>query len=216
MQEKPNYYAIIPATVRYDEKLKANEKLLYAEITSLTNKTGECWATNKYFADLYKVSVRSVSSWLSNLEKNNYIRINFIKETERIIILGEVEKNFQGGRKNLLGGVEKNFYHNNKDNNKYNKKEIYKEKKPTLEEVIDYCKERNNNVDPKKFYDYYSVNNWVDNKGNKVKSWKQKIITWENHSQDNIELPSWFNKDIKASATEEEQEEMKNILKEFI
>ena len=215
MQEKPNYYAIIPATVRYDEKLKANEKLLYGEITSLTNKTGECWATNKYFADLYNVSVRSVSSWLSNLEKNNYIKIKFIKETERIIILGE-EEIFQGGRKKLLGGVEKNFYHNNKYNNKSNKKEIYKERKPTLEEVIEYCKERNNNVDPKKFYDYYSVNNWIDNKGNKVKSWKQKIITWENHSQDNIELPSWFNKDIKASATEEEQEEMKNILKEFI
>ncbi len=213
MQERPNYYAIIPATVRYDKKLKANEKLLYGEITSLTNKTGECWATNKYFADLYEVSIRSISSWISNLEREGYIKTVVVKDTERIITL-TLEKNFQGGRRNLLGGVEKNFYHNNKDNNKNNKKEIYKEK-PTLEEVIEYCKERNNNVDPKKFYDYYSVNNWIDNKGNKVKSWKQKVITWENHNPDNIELPSWFNKDIKASATEEEQEEMKNILKEF-
>ena len=103
-----------------------------------------------------------------------------------------------------------------KDNNTSinNKKEIYKEK-PSLDEVIEYCKERNNNVDPNKFYDYYEVNNWVDNKGNKVRNWKQKVITWEKHNPDNIELPSWFNKDIKASATEEEQEEMKNILKEF-
>lgn len=214
MQERPNYYAVIPATVRYDERLKANEKLLYGEITSLTNKTGECWATNKYFAELYKVSVRSIQSWLSNLVKTNYITIKVINESERFITL-RYEEIFTGGMKKSSGGYEEIFTHNNKYNNKSNKKEIDKERKPTLEEVENYCKERNNNVDPKKFYDYYSVNNWIDNKGNKVKNWKQKVITWENHSPDNIELPSWFNKDIKASATDEEQEEMKNILKEF-
>ena len=47
---KPNYYAIIPAEVRYNEKLTANSKLLFGEITALTNKTGVCWANNKYFA----------------------------------------------------------------------------------------------------------------------------------------------------------------------
>lgn len=220
MEEKPSYYAIIPATVRYDERLKANEKLLFGEITSLTNKTGECWATNKYFADLYKVSIRSVQCWLSNLEKNEYIRINFIKNTDikdftqRIITLGG-EENFTGGGKNLHGGYEENFTHNNtSNNNKNNKKEIYKEK-PTLEEVKEYCKERNNNVDPKKFFDYYEVNNWIDNKGNKVKSWKQKVITWENHSPDNVELPDWFNKDIKVATDKDKEKEMEDLLKEF-
>lgn len=41
--EQPNYYAIIPACVRY-AKIKANAKLLYGEITALANKTGECYA----------------------------------------------------------------------------------------------------------------------------------------------------------------------------
>lgn len=50
---------------------------------------------------------------------------------------------------------------------------------PTLTEIEDYCKERKNDVDPKKFYDYFDASGWVDSKGNKVKSWKQKIITWE-------------------------------------
>ena len=50
---------------------------------------------------------------------------------------------------------------------------------PTLEEVQAYCLERKNNVDAKKFYDYYTASNWYDGKGNKVKSWKQKVITWE-------------------------------------
>lgn len=37
MNEKinSNYYAIIPATIRYNEKLKSSEKLLYGEITAL-------------------------------------------------------------------------------------------------------------------------------------------------------------------------------------
>jgi len=50
---------------------------------------------------------------------------------------------------------------------------------PTLDEVSDYCKERGSSVDPKKFFDYFDAGGWVDSKGNHVKSWKQKIITWE-------------------------------------
>ena len=51
--------------------------------------------------------------------------------------------------------------------------------KPTLEEVQAYCKERNNNVDAKAFFDYYDTGDWKDAKGKPVKNWKQKVITWE-------------------------------------
>lgn len=50
---------------------------------------------------------------------------------------------------------------------------------PTLEEVRAYCIERGNNVDPEKFFDYYTAGQWKDAKGNRVKNWKQKVITWE-------------------------------------
>lgn len=50
---------------------------------------------------------------------------------------------------------------------------------PTLEEVEEYCRDRNSSVDPKKFYEYFSAGDWKDVKGNKVKNWKQKILTWE-------------------------------------
>jgi len=53
---------------------------------------------------------------------------------------------------------------------------------PTLEEIKEYCSLRKNNVDPIAFYDYYTTGNWIDAKGNKVKNWKQKIITWEKQS----------------------------------
>ena len=53
---------------------------------------------------------------------------------------------------------------------------------PTLEEVKAYASERGNLVDAQKFYDYYTQGGWKDAKGNAVKNWKQKMITWEKHS----------------------------------
>lgn len=52
---------------------------------------------------------------------------------------------------------------------------------PTLEEVEAYCKERGNKVNPQAFFDYFTTGNWKDSKGNPVKNWKQKIITWEKY-----------------------------------
>lgn len=68
------YFAIIPANVRYDQRLKANTKLLYGEITALCNERGFCWATNDYFADLYGVSKETVSRWISQLIKFGYLK----------------------------------------------------------------------------------------------------------------------------------------------
>ena len=50
---------------------------------------------------------------------------------------------------------------------------------PTKEEVRAYCAERGNKVDPDRFYEYYTAGNWVDQRGQPVKNWKQKLITWE-------------------------------------
>lgn len=57
---------------------------------------------------------------------------------------------------------------------------------PTLEEVKAYCRERGNDVDPEKFYSYFSEGNWIDGRGNPVKNWKQKLITWEGKQRGNI------------------------------
>ena len=53
---------------------------------------------------------------------------------------------------------------------------------PTLEDVNQYISEKGYSVDGKKFFEYFNESGWVDSRGNKVKNWKQKIITWENHS----------------------------------
>ena len=72
--KEANYYAIIPANVRYDKDLSANAKLLYGEIIALSNGEGYCWATNSYFANLYNVKNIAVSRWISQLVKKGYIK----------------------------------------------------------------------------------------------------------------------------------------------
>lgn len=52
---------------------------------------------------------------------------------------------------------------------------------PTLEEVEEYAKQRNSNVNPKQFYEYFTETNWTDTNGKKVRSWKGKFITWEGY-----------------------------------
>jgi len=85
---------------------------------------------------------------------------------------------------------------NNNVNVNLNKecKSKYKSKKqfraPTLQEVKDYCKERNSCVDAKKFFDYYVAGDWEDAKGNQVKNWKQKLLTWESKDTTNSQSPS--------------------------
>ncbi|WP_437824817.1 helix-turn-helix domain-containing protein [Tenacibaculum mesophilum] len=71
--QEPAYYSIIPAPVRYDKRLTPNAKILYAEITSLTNKLGFCYANNRYFENLYQVSKQSINFWLKQLEEYGYI-----------------------------------------------------------------------------------------------------------------------------------------------
>jgi hypothetical protein len=74
-QEAPAFYAVIPATVRYDRSLPPNAKLLYGEITALCNKKGYCWASNAYFAYRYGVCKRSIIQWINRLHELGYINV---------------------------------------------------------------------------------------------------------------------------------------------
>ncbi|MDS3916682.1 helix-turn-helix domain-containing protein [Staphylococcus hominis] len=84
MTEQPSYYSIITANVRYDNRLTDSEKLLFAEITSLSNKYGYCTATNSYFARLYEVVKETISRRISNLTKYGYLKIETVKDGKQI------------------------------------------------------------------------------------------------------------------------------------
>lgn len=97
-----------------------------------------------------------------------------------------------------------------------NKEEINKEekrfKKPTLDEIQNYCESRKNDVDAEKFYDYYEANEWKDKNGKKIKNWKQKVITWEGRKKED-NLPKWFNKEIKKE--QNNLDELEKVLEDF-
>ena len=135
----PGYYAVIPADVRYDDRIPANAKLLYGEIAALISAEGYCYASNDYFSSVYQLSERTVSGLISKLQKHGYIFIEFEKNPQsglmsnrRIYIkvsscdARPVENIFYPPRKYFQEGVEENFQHTNLSNTdicKENKKE---------------------------------------------------------------------------------------------
>ena len=66
---------MIPAQVRYAADLPPGAKILYAEISSLTDARGYCFASNEYFADLYGASIRTIQRYLTALQNGGFIRI---------------------------------------------------------------------------------------------------------------------------------------------
>jgi uncharacterized protein YpbB len=113
MKSEPNYYAIIPAPVRYSQNLSGNEKLFYGELSCLTHKCGHCFATNNYFAELYNVSERTIQNWLENLEREGFIKrvsvtadnktIRKIFVIERFAIKRRMKKTSRGSMKKTSG-----------------------------------------------------------------------------------------------------------------
>jgi hypothetical protein len=89
---RPSYYAVIPSSVRYHEKLSANAKLLYGEFTALANKEGYAWASNDYFAKLYQVHEKTVSVWVAELKAASKIHVEMVpteKGTQRRIYIAK-------------------------------------------------------------------------------------------------------------------------------
>lgn len=50
---------------------------------------------------------------------------------------------------------------------------------PSLQDIRDYCSERNNDVDPEHFLDYYEARGWILSNGKKCRDWKACVRTWE-------------------------------------
>lgn len=85
---EPGYWAAIPPEVRYDTRLTASAKLLYGEISALTDKFGYCWAANDYFERLYGLSTRTVIRMIQSLADAGYIAVSGGQTTRRRIYAG--------------------------------------------------------------------------------------------------------------------------------
>ena len=185
MKEQPNYYAILSAEVRYDNRLKANVKLLFAEITALCNMNAECFASNKYFADLYGKSKTSISVWISELVKYGYIKVNYTYKVGTKEILNRYISILKGGiQENLNTPYKKTSKSNTTSINTMNVNTKGGFLKPTRFDIKGYCIERKNNVDCETFFDFYESKDWLIGK-NKMKDWKACVRTWEKRNNKN-------------------------------
>ena len=175
MKEKPNYYAIIPAEVRYSKTLTPNAKLLYAEITALCNMNGKCTASTEYFCRVYEVSRASIQNWLSLLDKNGYItRVLIYRQGSKEILSRYIKLVDKPSLKMCTDNTNINITNTNLTDS--NTKGSFV--KPTIIDIKEYCKERKNNVDAETFFDFYESKDWLIGK-NKMKNWKACVRTWE-------------------------------------
>ena len=140
-----------------------------------------------------KENESAIKSALDELRQFGYLKI--LKKLPNQTETGRIEYEYivyekpkQEGKKqeveNLgveFQGVENQVQLNTNILNTKNKITNNKNKYPTLEEIQYYIKEKELKVDGKQFYDYFTEGNWIDAKGNKVKNWKQKLLTWNKY-----------------------------------
>ena len=123
--DKPNYYAVITAEVRYDTRLTPFAKLMYAEVVALANKEGYCWANNSFFAKNYETTERTVQRALSLLEEYGYIYKEITNNnTERKLYI-TMTKQSEGVDKTVSTPPDKKVIQNNTSKN-IKKEYIYK------------------------------------------------------------------------------------------
>lgn len=109
LEDKPNYYSITPANVRYDKSLPMGARFMYGEITALTKKDGYCWAGDSYFAELYEVTNTTIQNWLRALERKGYISRKRIYKDGTKQIKNRYIRLFDTPTQNNLGTYVKNI-----------------------------------------------------------------------------------------------------------
>jgi hypothetical protein len=124
---------------------------------------------------LYEVSRVSIQKWLKILEDNNYIkRVNIYKQGSKEIETRVITLVNNPHKEKFTDNTNINITNTNLTDS--NKKERFK--KPSLNDVKNYCILRNNNIDADAFMDFYESKNFMIGK-NKMKDWKAAVRTWE-------------------------------------
>lgn len=137
--------------------------------------------SQSYLARKAKCTKRKVAMALPNLvEKGLIIKID---RDVRGLHLCEykVSPVFMGDECHSPGGDECHSHNNIDIDNIDKERESIKEnrfQKPSLDEVREYCDQRNSPIDPEEFYNWYEANGWKVGK-NPMKNWHSAIVTWE-------------------------------------
>lgn len=173
--------------------LKGNELLVYSLIYGFS-QDDNCRFTGSlsYIAEWIQGSKQTVINCLKSLVEKGLIE-KFEKNINGIKFCEYRSKNlntvFEHRSKNLTGGGQ-NFLPNNINNNKIkenifinkNIKENKNFRKPTIEEIKEYCLSRNNSVKAEAFFDFYESKGWRVG-SSPMKDWQAAVRTWEKRTE---------------------------------
>ncbi len=179
----------IPKDIWVNNNLNLQEKCFLTEINSLDDEERGCFALNGHFAKFFNLSKNRCSEVIKSLQDKGYIDVNYKYEGRKIVERTiRVKNKFFTPSEFRLPPSENLVDRITIENNNRVYIDEHSFMPPKLEEVDAYCRERNNYVDAKRFFDYYSAGNWKDKDGKPVKNWKQKMIAnWERNATKPIE-----------------------------
>ena len=176
----------IPKEIWLDENLTIMEKVFLTEIDSLDTYSS-CFASNSYFANFFGLGVTRTSQIINTLIKKGYIEAEYEREGREIVkrvLTVKCKKVFNKVYEGIQESVTRypvKCRDNNTTNNTINNKGLRHRDSfsiPTLIELTEYCKMRNNSVDSQQFLDFYEAKGWMIGK-NKMKNWQAAVRTWE-------------------------------------
>lgn len=224
--QNPSYFSILTADVRYDKGLTYFEKILFSEITSLSNKYGYCTATNNYFSNLYDIKSNSISRNIRHLKERGYLEVELIRngkeiKTRKLIpnnnrvntpnnptVKGCTPYGYQGINPTVKGN---NTSNNNTSNNNSSKSKVrtYESDDPNLKlanYLLSKIRERNSNVYPMDSKNQPDTQKWANDirlmHERDARSYEdiKRIIEWcqqDSFWQDNILSASKLRKQFK-------------------
>ena len=169
----------------YDLDLDVYETIILATIFGFSQDGDSRFSgSQNYLARKAKCSRRKVVNCLENLLSKGFIE----KFDVNVRGIHLCEYTFKASAFDAQGvhqvhrgcecGAHNNIDDNIDINNTLSNKGKAKFQKPSLEEIRLYCQERNNSVEPEKFFNFYESKGWVVGKS-PMKDWKAAVRTWE-------------------------------------
>ena len=198
---KNGYIKLYRSLLDWEWYADANVMRVFIHCLLKANHTVKKWQGHTIHAGQFITSLSHLAKETGLTEQKIRTAINKLKSTQELtsqstsrntlITINNWEK-WQSEQHSEQQTDNKQITTTNNDKNIYNKEEkIFR--KPTLEEIKNYCLERNNLIIPEKFYNYYEANGWMVGKS-KMKNWKAAIRTWEtnqtkfNQTKDNVDV----------------------------
>ena len=182
-EKKERDYTVINNTILKDTRISWKAKGLFCYLLSLPEDWNICMNDLQNRAkdgiDGLKSAVKELKEYGYLIQKRNKDEKGRFLKTVYIIVENPQVENPQLLNTNIQNTNLKNTDIQN------TKRENKQFTPPTLEDVAEYCKERNNNIDPMQFIDYYSARGWRFNNGGKMKDWRATVRTWERRNYSN-------------------------------